>query len=291
MRWQTWVAFAALCVWAASGWLLSPTSNALPGLERQALGFAAIAAVTTALGGLRMPQERWRRWGAVAAGSTLFFAIPTILLETAKEYSPETSVSLIFALAPVVTVLVWNAFVQPSAMRQLVPALMGVAGLLLLLPFEMPVSARSWSALAEVFVAMVLVAASGVWLHKRLRDVHAMEALAVAGVSNAVVLLTWCAVHGMLDWRWRDIAAGVAWQGAVSAALVAVEVWLLREIPPVGFSVRFLLIPLVTILEGAVLLRPEITGRILVGFLLLTGGAVWVLAGRGQVDEEVLTLR
>jgi hypothetical protein len=65
----------------------------------------------------------------------------------------------------------------------------------------------------------------------------------------------------------------------------------LREIRPVEFSARFLVIPLVTILEGAVLLRPEITGRIVMGFILLTGGAVWMLAGRGQVDEEVLTLR
>src|SRR3954470_15194532 len=140
MTWRAWVAFGALCVWAGSGWLLSPIGHAASGLETEALGFAAMAAVGAALGGAKRPKDRWRKWALVAAGSAAFFAVPAILLETAKEYSQETSVSLVFALVPVATVLVWNAFVQPTAMRQLVPALMGVAGLLLLLPFEIPVS-------------------------------------------------------------------------------------------------------------------------------------------------------
>src|SRR3979411_1081072 len=92
MRRWTWVAFAALCLWAASGWLLIPNSGALPQMERQALGFVAIAAVAMALGGLRTTPGQWRLKVAVAAASMLFFAVPATLLEQATAYSPETSV-------------------------------------------------------------------------------------------------------------------------------------------------------------------------------------------------------
>jgi hypothetical protein len=40
-----------------------------------------------------------------------------------------------------------------------------------------------------------------------------------------------------------------------------------------------------------VLLRPQVTGRMAAGTVLLAGGAVWILSGRLQVDKEVLTLR
>jgi hypothetical protein len=60
---------------------------------------------------------------------------------------------------------------------------------------------------------------------------------------------------------------------------------------PVRFSARFLVIPLVTIVEGFVLLRPEVTGRMVVGTVLLAVGTAWMLMTKRQVDEEVLTLR
>jgi drug/metabolite transporter (DMT)-like permease len=95
---------------------------------------------------------------------------------------------------------------------------------------------------------------------------------------------------GPLDWRWRDVVGGVSWESAVAVMVAAVTVWLLRTMDPIRFSTRLLVIPLVTIFEGAVLLRPDVTGRMAVGFLLLAGGVFWML-GAKQVEEKVLTLR
>jgi drug/metabolite transporter (DMT)-like permease len=263
----------------------------LPELRRQALGFAAIAIVGVALGGLRR-QSKWRLRAAVAAGSVLFFAVPSVLLVRAREYAPETSVAVVFALAPVAVALVWGALTQESdGTGKLIPALMGLAGVLLLLPFELPVSVRGWIAVAEIVAAMGLVAGAGVWLYGLLRHVGATEALAIVGISNAVCLFAWCGAVGLLDLRWRDVAGGVWWGWGVGVIVAALTVWLLREMDPVRFSARFLVIPLLTIVEGFVLLRPEVTGRMVVGIGLLAGGSAWMLGVRRQVDEEVLTLR
>jgi drug/metabolite transporter (DMT)-like permease len=116
------------------------------------------------------------------------------------------------------------------------------------------------------------------------------EALTVVGAANAIVLFVCCGAMGPLGWRWSDVMGGASWESAVAVMVAALTVWLLRTMDPIRFSTRFLVIPLVTIFEGAVLLRPEITGRMAVGFLLLAGGSLWML-GAKQVEEKVLTLR
>jgi len=292
MRWKVWAAFAAVCLWAASGWLIPTSGGGLPELQRQGLAFAVMAVVAMAMGGLKSQRSGWTLRAEIAAGSVTFFAVPLVLTVHAKEYAPETSIAVAFALAPVVVVLVWGAVSQePDGIRNLIPALMGLAGVLLLLPFNLPMSARGWAALIEIGTAMVFVACAGVWIYRLLRRVSVMEALAIVGVSNAVCLFIWCGVVGSLDLSWRDLASGVSWSWGVGAVVAALTVWLLRKIDPISFSARFLVIPLVTIMEGFVLLRPEVSGRMIVGTVLLAGGAAWVLSTRRQVDKEVLTLR
>jgi drug/metabolite transporter (DMT)-like permease len=188
-------------------------------------------------------------------------------------------------------VLVWGAVSQePDGMRKLIPALMGLAGVLLLLPFNLPMSGRGWAALLEIAAAMVFVAGAGVWMYRLLRRASVIEALTIVGISNAVCLFAWCGAVGSLDLRWSGAAGGVWWGWMVGATITALTVWLLREIDPVRFSARFLVIPLVTIVEGFVLLRPEVTGRMVAGTVLLAGGAGWMLKEKRKVDEEVLTL-
>jgi drug/metabolite transporter (DMT)-like permease len=291
MNWSVWAGFAAVCLWAASEWLVPVGNGALSGLERLGLGFAAIAVVSVALGGLNRRGSGWRLRAAVAAGGVLFFAVPALLIDRAREYGPETSVVVVFALAPVVVVLVSGAARQaPGGMRRLLPELMGLAGVLLLLPFEMPVSLRAWEAVAEIATAMMLVAGAGVWLYGLLQAMRFTEALPAIGIANAVFLLAWCAVVGSFNWRWHDLASGW-WMSLASVIVTVLTVWLLQKMDPVRFAARFLVIPLVTILEGVVLLRPEMTARTVVGIALLTGGAAWILAASQTVDDEVLTLR
>jgi drug/metabolite transporter (DMT)-like permease len=59
----------------------------------------------------------------------------------------------------------------------------------------------------------------------------------------------------------------------------------------VRFAARYLVIPLLTVVEGYVVLRPEVTARMVVGAVLLVGGTVWVLFSKASDDEVILSLR
>jgi drug/metabolite transporter (DMT)-like permease len=286
MTWRKWAAFAVLCGWTASVWLMESARDgpSMPEQQGIASGVVALLGVCLFFGG-RKQHERNRSWenrrlcGILALAGLLYFAIPAILLELAKTYASETNVTVVFALAPVGVILAWGAATNDRlGGRLLLSALAGMAGLLFLLPFEGPESVDGWESLAEAFIAMLLVACAGVWLNRLLGRVELPESLAIVGSVNAIVLLGWCWARGTLVWRWSAWVTG-ARIGILSGVVsIALTVWLLKVMTPVRFSARFFV-------------RLGISGRLALGVTLLTAGAVGVLASRGAVEEEILTLR
>ncbi|MDE1175150.1 MAG: DMT family transporter [Edaphobacter sp.] len=218
------------------------------------------------------------------------FAAPAILLELSAVYGSETNTSTVFALAPVVTILAWGVTSDmPVTMRLLVPALSGVAGVLLLLSFEAPISVHGGVALAEAAVAMLFVSVASVQLHRLLQGVDVAITLGVACAVNALVLLGWGSSRRELVWHgWSMGLLAAVFIGAIG---IGFTIWLLREMDVVRFSTRFFVIPLVTILEGLALVRPELTWRLFAGVGLLLVASVWLLRAETQVDDEVLSLR
>ena len=57
------------------------------------------------------------------------------------------------------------------------------------------------------------------------------------------------------------------------------------------FATRYLVIPLLTVVEGFVVLRPEVTARMGIGAVLVAGGAAWILFSKESDDEVILSLR
>jgi drug/metabolite transporter (DMT)-like permease len=77
----------------------------------------------------------------------------------------------------------------------------------------------------------------------------------------------------------------------VDVVEVLLIIWLLREMSPVRFASRYLLIPLLTVLESYVLVRPEWTVRMGFGTVLLALGAGVLLFGKAGEEETGLSLR
>jgi hypothetical protein len=70
-----------------------------------------------------------------------------------------------------------------------------------------------------------------------------------------------------------------SWGGVCFALLT---VWLLREMPPVRFSARWLLVVLVMIVESYALERPALTWTAALGVALVAGGALGLLRADSQ---------
>jgi hypothetical protein len=202
MRWTLWVAFAALCFLSGTSWAIpGDVFDGLPMLERQGLLFGAIGVMALLAAG----REVWLQWMSlrflclVAAG-VAFFGVPVVVAEYARGSVPAISRSALFAIVPVVVVMVVAAGdvrsrEERGAMRFLVSALVGLGGLLLLLPLQFSGSVRGWVMLGAVCATVVLVGLASVWLYRALGGLSFADAVAVTGLANAVFLLGWSMVH------------------------------------------------------------------------------------------------
>ena len=298
MRWTLWISFAVLCVLSGTSWAIPrEVSNGLPPLEQQGVLFGVIGLVALVFAGRGVwSQSRRLRYARLAAVAVGFFGVPVVAVEYARGSVPAMSRSALFAMVPVVVVLMVGAGdamgrEERGARHLLVPALAGLGGLLLLLPLDFSGSMRGWVMLAVVCAAVVVLGIASVWLYRLLRGLALTDAIAVVGIANAVFLLAWSAVREEIVWRGNGLVSVISPASWVDVVEVLLIMWLLREMPPVRFAARYLAIPLLTILESFVLLRPEWTVRMGFGTALLAAGAGTLLFWKAGEEETILSLR
>jgi drug/metabolite transporter (DMT)-like permease len=298
MRWTLWLAFVVLCVLSGTSWAIPRgTSDELPVLEQQGIVFGVLGVIALVFAGRRgWSRDRGLAYARLAAAAVGFFGVPIVAAEYARGSVPAISRSALFALVPVVVVMVvasgdTTGREERGARLFLVPALVGVGGLLLLLPLQFSGSARGWIVLAVVCAGVVLVGLTSVWLYRLLRGFGLADAVAVVGLANAVFLLVWSAVREDVVWRGSGLTSVMSVGSLVDLVEVWLIVWLLREMPPIRFAARYLVIPLVTVLESFVLMRPAWTVRMVFGTVLLAAGTGALLFWRAAEEETILSLR
>jgi drug/metabolite transporter (DMT)-like permease len=296
MRWTLWTAFAALCILSGTSWVIpAAMTDGLPMLEQQGLLFGMIGLIALAFA-VRGRRNGGLRFAWLAAAGVGFFGVPMVVGEYARGSVPAISRSALFAAVPVVVVMTvavgdTRGREESGARRFLIPALVGLGGLLLLLPLEFSGSLRGWVMLAFVCVAVVLVGLASVRLYRLLRGIALADAVAVVGLANAVFLLGWSVLRDDVVWRRSGLSSMASISSLVDVVEVLLIVWLLREMPPVRFAARYLVIPLLTVLESYVLMRPEWTVRMLGGTALLAAGAAMLLFLKSNEEETMLSLR
>ena len=104
-------------------------------------------------------------------------------------------------------------------------------------------------------------------------------------------LLAWSAVREEVVWLGKGLASVISIASLADVVEVLLIVWLLREMMPIRFASRYLMIPLVTVLESYFVMQPEWTVRMGFGTALLaTGGGMLLFLKAGE-EETVLSLR
>ena len=151
---------------------------------------------------------------------------------------------------------------------------------------------RSFGARARfgaVLAVVVVVGLASARIYRLLRGVGMMEAFAVVCLSNAMFL---AACSPFSDGNWRDEAASLVSLSSLYYLLeLVLLIWLLRKMSPVRLAARYLVVPLLIVLEGLVMLRPDFTLRIEVGLTLLVSGTGYLLLSRRQNSDSVLSIR
>jgi drug/metabolite transporter (DMT)-like permease len=299
MKRSVWITFGLLCLLSSTAWVAEPFGlSALPSLQRQGLLYGVIGLVALTMSGKKLWSRagQTRRWAQLAAAGLMFFGIPAAAIEFASGSVPDISRSALFAMVPIVVAVAVAASdatsaAEKGARRSLAPALVGLGGLLLLLPLNFSNSPRGNAMLALVSVAVVLVGTGSIWLFRLLQGVELAEAVTLVCLPNATFLLAAGIVAGDAVWSHSSLASLVSLSSLVDLLEVLLLLWLTREMPPIRFAARFLVIPLLTVLEGYIVLHPPLTLRIAAGAVLLALGAARLLLMKPAEDDVVLSLR
>jgi drug/metabolite transporter (DMT)-like permease len=291
MRRLQGLGFAAFCLLAGSRWLVENAfPSELPVLLQQSLHYGVIAAVALVLWMLR--TRRLGRaaaplpWVKLAVSGVLLMALPALLQEFAAPVMEHDGAAL-FALVPLFVVVGAASYGAAAYGRGLMtPALVGVAGALLLLPFQLPSTAYGAGMFALVVAAVLVTAGVSVWLYELLEGLDVSVAVAVLCGASLLVVLPVALVRGPVSGSSPALSAEVLRCVLLDLPQVYLLVWLLREVPPSRLSARYLVVPLLTALEGVIVLRPILELRVVIGFLLMAAGGAALLFWHGQ-DESV----
>jgi len=290
---RVWAGFGLLCVLQGSGLMLDQVMPpVLPGLLRVGVHDALLACGFAVLG-------LWRRApggsqaGRLAGWGILLFGVPQVLVAAAGGHVDGLTELLAGLLVPVVVVVVVaersGSFGQnDNPLRLLVPALAGLGGAVLALPFYLPSSGvgRAW--LAALVVAAVAAGVAAVRLHAMLQGVGTLRGAAVLFGSVGAVALGFCWVDWSVTPVWDGVAAGfeVLRLVVVEAPILLLTVWLLREMRPVRFAARPLLVLFAMVVESYIAVRPSLGWTTGLGVALMLGGGLGLLMDRSAAGDS-----
>ena len=179
---------------------------------------------------------------------------------------------------------------EGAGRRFLTPALAAFGGALLLLPVGLPGSLLGDLKLAGLILALLLVGICSVRMFRLLQPVTYLDAAVVIGLANAIFLSICTITNGSFLWRWSPMTTIISIASLIDLIEMALLIWLLREMSPIRLSARYLVIPLFTLIEGYLILQPQVTARLLVGATLLAAGAAWILFTQIEENTPALSL-
>ncbi len=289
MRGKVWFGLALLCLLAGSEWIADlVVPRFLPALLGLSVRCGFVAVVAAALGWRR--RGRWGDWRILSWGVCLLVPLPLVYAGAGASVSFLTKL-LVGAFVPVAVVFLRAQDEQGFGVERgqfglLVPALAGFGGSALVIAYVVPVSAigRVW--LLLIFVASLATGVGVVRLHEVLRGVEFWRGVGTVTGGVAVVAGGLCWV-GWQPWvvDGRGLALGLGRLVLVDGPVLVLTVWLVREMEPVGFAARYLLVPLVTVVESYVVVRAGGDWTMGLGVMLMAG-ASWMLLREKAAGQD-----
>ena len=299
MRRSSGMLLLGVCLFSGSQWLL-PWNEPSPVTELVSLATGATLSAL-ALGlwlqtrgqALRFP-DLWSR-NLVLSGIGAI-GLPAVLLLTGRQQFSSVMAVATQASLPVI-VAIASAAIDPGSELQLrlMPALLALAGALLVLPVALPHTPQGWFGFLLYLAAACLSGVSSVFCHREMvrksRGSLFVVIVANAGFLSITALVLIAATergHIVGGLPVRQIFAPIA---ATAMSLLAVGV-LLRMLSPMAAASRLIFSPLIATLEAFTLLHPTLSPRIAIGAaLMFLGGLACLDPDRGQVPPRHMSLR
>ena len=265
-------AFTALCLLGGSSWIAAATLPAvLTGSLNLLIDHVLLTVIFITVKRKRLPPATPR----ILFYFVLLLALPGALASLVAGHLSSTTVVLVYTLVPAATIFFAAQASQADLLLNLGPALAGIAGAALILPFALPVSSTGKLWLAGIVVSALAAAFAALRLHTLLASVPGISVASLAAAAYAFIALPLNVYQRptFVLLAWPQALLSEAVQLALEAATLLLTVRLLRDLAPVAFSTRYFLIPFVTIAEGYFIMHPRVPWTLFGGVTLLAGGS------------------
>lgn len=285
------VGYVALCLIWGSTWLgVHIVVEYIPPFLAAALRFFTAAALLFIWVLIRRPvwPRNPRAWNAIFVLGFTVIGIPYALQFWAQQYITSSLTAVLFSALPLTVALLTPLMMHRKVPRQSVQAmLIAFGGLLLLLSSNLRLGSRPfWGAIA-VLGAMSGSAWSAVYAKTRLRGVDPVASTSMQLLIGAIGLC-WAAwaleSHRHAVWTKTAVYALLFLATFGSAIAFAIYYWLLQHMQPYQLSTINMVIPVVAVLEGALIAHEPVPLTMIIAMLIVLGSIAVVL--RAEAEDE-----
>ncbi|HKW76962.1 MAG TPA: EamA family transporter [Terriglobales bacterium] len=285
--------YISLCLIWGSTWLaIRVVVRDVPPLEAAALRFIAGSVLLLAMAAVQ--KRKWpadkAQWKAIATLSLTIMAIPYGLLFWAEQVVTSSMTAVLFSALPLVVALLTPLMMKSKVPRQAVFAMVvAFGGLLVLFYTGLSTSRRSLIAGLAILAAMLFSSWSVVYAKQRLRDVDAVVGTGLQLGFGSVALLwgTWALeAHQHANWT-REAVLALGFLALFGSCIAfVIYYWLLKRMQPYQVSTINLVVPLVALMEGALLLHESVPLLMLSAVALVLGSVAAVLRASPEMEPR-----
>jgi drug/metabolite transporter (DMT)-like permease len=285
--------YASLCLIWGSTWLaIRFVVASVPPIEAAAIRFAIAAALLLLIA---VVQKRpWPRhhqeWDALIVLGFTIMAVPYGLLFWAEQYVASSMTAVLFSSMPLFVALLTPLMTHAKVPRQAVfSMLVAFGGLLVLFYTGLGNGGHSLLGGVAILVAVILSAWSVIYAKGRLHEVDAVVSTGLQLAFGAIALFwgTW-ALESRRHAIWTRSAVFYLTFLVVfgSCAAFVIYYWLLKRMQPYQLSSISLIVPVIALMEGALIAQEAIRPMTLLAILIVLGSVAAVLRSRPEVALE-----
>lgn len=277
-----WLAFVTLgVVWGAPFLLIKIALRGIPAVHvawcELTLGAAALLLVATWSGELRSVRGRWLAVGSLAL---LQLAVPSLLIAVSERWIRSSLAGTLNATTPLLVVPLAPLFRlhRPLQLRRTAGLVVGFAGVIVLLGFDMPKGSHEWAGVACMLSAALSYAAAPLLIERYLQGVQGLGPSAASLAIASAALLPAAILH--VPARAPSLAAigCLAALGVIcTAGGMLLYFFLVQEAGASRASVVKYLNPGVAAILGALVLGESFPPTSIVGLIMILSGS-WLAA-------------
>ena len=289
-----YLAFGTLClIWGSTWMAIRVLVHDIPPFRAAAIRFllADLLLIAIVLAKrLRWPDDA-RQWKALLILGITFIGLPYGLIFWAERRIPSSLTAVIYSSSPLVVALFTPLMTRQRVPRRAVYGMVwAVGGIAVLFYAGLSLSPHMLPGGSAVIVSVLTASWSTIYAKRHLKDVNPLVGSAVQfAVAAALLCVTSLLREGRSESTWTSSAIWALVFLALFGSVVTFSLyyWLLRSLLPYQLATLNLIVPLIAIMEGALILREPVPLVMLIASLVVLAAVGSILRAEDEEPQEL----